>query len=532
MKKRATALFLACLFLVCLFTGVPTAAAEEDDAIRVCTARELLEAIAPGAVIALEPGTYDLSATIAAMEDRAGWVREHPWVEFEDSYDGYGVIIRDLEGLMLIGLGEGSGDARIVTEPRYTDVLRFRNCKLLRLANLTFGHTPEQGSCVGDVLEFQSCSDIGLTSVDLYGCGTYGICADRTTNLVMESSTIHDCSYGLLALNDCSDFRFVNSTLRDCEGYDMLDVRSSSLSFDGCTFEGNSGMWSFVPENCGSSIRFNACSFGLWESYEIRHRTDDGALSFDDSCSYEDPDPEAGEGGPVEIGSVGALFEAIRPGATICVLPGRYNITEWLESVRGDADAWNAEHPYVRIEQCYDGLQTVICNVDGLHIMGMGLDRAGTEFVIEPRYADVFAFHNCSNISFSNLTAGHTDTGECAGAVLSFESADDVILTNLDLYGCGVYGVEAWRSGNLSMRGCTVRDCSYGPVSIYSSYGTYSFEDSVFDGSDGGFVFYDSGTAYFMRCIFGELEGQGLAAQANVAWDNCLWLEPFRSTSG
>lgn len=57
-------------------------------------------------------------------------------------------------------------------------------------------------------------------------------------------------------------------------------------------------------------------------------------------------------------------------------------------------------------------MQIVIEGVDGLAISGQ--DGKDIELQVEPRYADVLTFRECSNVALNNLTIGHTkEQGSC-----------------------------------------------------------------------------------------------------------------------
>ncbi len=507
-------LFSLCLILV--LASSPKAAAE---AVRVSTVQELADAIVPGAEIALEPGTYDLTAWL-----QQGGSVQNPasCLSLEACFDGVEAVIHNLDGLHLYGLSADCADTRLVVEPRYADVLRFEGCSGITLENLTLGHTPEEGSCVGDVLEFQDCDRVVLTNLDLYGCGTYGISGEYSSDLRVERCTIRECSYGILYSVGCTGFRFVDCELRDCRGFNMLDVSGSSVSFDGCSFTGNRGDWSFLSDGEGNSLRFYGCEFGSWESLELdAWRKMSSSVSFDERCRFADTVDVLD--GPISVGSPEELFSAIQPGAVIFVEPGMYNLSTWIDRTWAEeGESWNAAHPFVRLQPCYDGVEAVIVGANGLSLIGLGQNRGETELVIQPRYASVLGFENCLDVSISGMTLGHTDGGECSGSVLNFDSCSAVTLTNLDLYGCGVYGVSGYGLGDLNMRGCCIHDCSGGPVSLYGGAGVNAFEDCIFTASDGGFTFYDCGRAEFRRCVFGIPEAHSLSFLPDVVIENCM----------
>lgn len=509
--KTSRILTLLAVLLLAFCLAAPAASADAA-VVRVSSAQELLAAIAPDTVIELEPGQYNLSQAIDGAPRRAG-----TWLRYESCWEGAEAVVHDLDSLTLRGLG----DVEIVVEPRAADVLRFEYCSNVTVENITLGHTIEPGVCTGDVLEFAACSSVTLSAVDLYGCGTYGVVASNSRDLSVENSTIRECSYGLMDLNGCSGVSFVNCDLRDCGGYNSLNVFQSGVTFDGCRFEGNSGLWGFLSQVEGNSLRFNGCSFGAWESAQVAALTSAyGELSFDENCSYA----EQTRGDTVTVTNAEEFFNAIAPGATVFLQPGRYDLGAWIaETWAAQGESWNAHHPYVRLQECYDGVEAVVTGADGLNIIGLGRDRGETELVVEARYADVLGFVNCSEVALANLTLGHTDGGDCSGAVVYFENVGSAVLTNLDLYGCGMNGIDSYESGPLTMRGSTIRECSAGPVYRYGGWGEYSFEDCVFTGSDGGFTFWECPGASFLRCVFGATEYASIAYDAAMSFQDCWY---------
>ena len=168
----------------------------EPQEVTVSTVDDLLAAIAPNTTISLEPGTYDL--TYAKDYGEPNLSGSYRWSE---AYDGWELTIQ-ADGVRLIG----KGDVEVVTQPRYANVLHFENCRDFQVQGLTLGHTPEQGSCSGNVIRMDGCSNGTVDSCDLYGCGTTGIVAMETRDVTVQNSTIHDCSEGGLYLRMCARF--------------------------------------------------------------------------------------------------------------------------------------------------------------------------------------------------------------------------------------------------------------------------------------------------------------------------------------
>ena len=263
-------------------TTLPEESAAEDEVIHVSTAGEFLEAIAPGVVIELAPGTYNLTEYLREASDT---VSDYVSRSFTD---GWQAEIHEVERLTIRGAKDGK--VEVVAEPRYSDVLYFNDCSDIAIENITFGHTIEQGNCQGAVLAFDYCRKISLDGLDLYGCGTYGVVADHTVSIALKDCIIRECSYGIVDLL-CSDTVFEGCTFRDNGGFDMLSLSGSFAHFEGCSFTGNEGD-NFLPayyhSDSESGARFERCTFGRWESQRLNEElTDHESFVFEDDCRFE-----------------------------------------------------------------------------------------------------------------------------------------------------------------------------------------------------------------------------------------------------
>jgi len=260
----------------------PEESVVEDEVVHVSTAGEFLEAIAPGVIIELAPGTYNLTEYLRKVSDN---VSDYVVRSFND---GWQAEIHEVEGLTIRGAKDGK--VEVVAEPRYCDVLYFNDCSDIVIENITFGHTIEQGNCEGAVLAFDYCRKISLDSLDLYGCGTYGVVADHTVGITLKDCIIRECSYGMVDLLS-SDTVFEGCTFRDNGGFDMLSLSGSFAHFEGCSFTGNKGD-SFLPtyyhSDSESGARFEGCTFGSWESQRLNEElTDQGSFVIGDDCQFE-----------------------------------------------------------------------------------------------------------------------------------------------------------------------------------------------------------------------------------------------------
>ncbi len=235
----------------------------------------------------------------------------------------------------------------------------------------------------------------------------------------------------------------------------------------------------------------------------------------------------------VHVKTIEELVEAIKPDAEIVIEKGKYNMSEFLEAkyASSDFENWSKEHPYVQIRDAFDGCELVIKDLSGLKISGGG-ETADTELVVEPRYASVLYFVNCTDCEVSGLTMGHTETGSCSGNVVDFESCRKMYIKKCDLYGCGVYGVGGYSgSGDLNIEDTTIRDCEFGPFDFYSVFGDVKFTNCKLTGSNGAGSFWDeyhNAKLIFTNCEFGGWESYlQFDEEGNMFFENCTFSEDY-----
>lgn len=236
-------------------------------------------------------------------------------------------------------------------------------------------------------------------------------------------------------------------------------------------------------------------------------------------------------GNAVTVSSMEELLEAFKPGAEIVLATGDYNLTEYINDFwyTDKAASFNAEHEYVEIRDCYDGAEAVVKNVANVTLTGAG-DMSDTEIVIEPRYGTVLTFEKCDNLKINNLTMGHTDAGECSGSVLALSACDGAELRKLDLYGCGVIGLECSNgTQNVAVYDSVLRDCSWGPLDVYDATGKVDLYNCSLTGSDGG-GYYNAESRLqlaFHNCVFGEGESQYWMFTEGVDFEDCEWSDLY-----
>ena len=499
-------------------TEGPAATEAPEAVIRLTSLAELPDAIAPGAVIELPEGT--LSITEAFDESFAG--AEWQYAYLVDYYDGYALVIRDVSDLTIRGAGIDRTELTVAS--CQADVLRFENCSGVTLEKMTLGHDVEPGSCNGAVIEVNECEDFELRELDLYGCGTYGVENMDSRNIALRDSVIHDCSYGILSCY-YGTMEVTDCELRDCWSYTSLDVYDSTMNFTGCAFTGNTAGAGFAPADGDNQITFHDCSFGASESFDVLYGlAGSGEVTYDDSCRFDESVRLPGN--VVTVSSTEELFETIAPNSSIVLLDGYYNMSEWLEpTFYEQGSEWNAAHPYVELIEEFDGIMARISDVPNLSIVGGFSSRFGVQLVVDPRYADVFCFRNCDGLTLANFTAGHTDTGECAGNVLTLDGCSDVSIHNCDLYGCGVVGIYADCVQNLTVTDSVIRDCSANALQIFDATGDIVFRDCSLYGNAWGISNWSNVPLVLERCYLDETESMSVLYSDTVQLIDCETTE-------
>lgn len=188
---------------------IPVDIPDDLPVVEVSTIDELLDAIASDTVVRLADGEYNLT-----QAGSYGQLTDHDALFWESGYDGYQLAIRHLQNLYLVG--SGSGNCRILTDPRYATVLNFRECETVVLQGLTVGHSDGMGYCSGGVLGFDNCRDVLVDACDLYGCGTVGITANGCRSVTANRTVIRECSYGGIEAHSSRNVMFLDGKIVNC----------------------------------------------------------------------------------------------------------------------------------------------------------------------------------------------------------------------------------------------------------------------------------------------------------------------------
>ena len=106
-------------------------------------------------------------------------------------------------------------------------------------------------------------------------------------------------------------------------------------------------------------------------------------------------------------------------------------------------------------------------NVKNLPIRGSG--KVNTTLECDPRSASVINLKNCENVTLEDFTAGHTlELGQCSSGVIYLQNCTGVGMNRLGIYGCGMIGLQAADSKDISLTDSDVYDCSSSAVQLAS----------------------------------------------------------------
>ncbi|MBP5743206.1 MAG: right-handed parallel beta-helix repeat-containing protein [Paludibacteraceae bacterium] len=241
---------------------------------KVKTALEFVKSLGSDRVITVE-GIINLSDVLqyddkcsqAGVSTLKAYSEPTAKISREDHFDGYQLVLNLCNNLTIQGSPKGGA---ILIEPRYAFIMSFRNSKNVVIRELTIGHTDE-GYCEGGVLEFENCEGVQIDKCDMYGCGTEGITASKTTDLRCVNSIIRDCSYSIMTLSSCFNVKFNDCDFYRNREYTLINVASSlNVSFSRCRFSQNRGPLFYVGD---ANLSMSDC--------EIYHQGDLGDLNLD-----------------------------------------------------------------------------------------------------------------------------------------------------------------------------------------------------------------------------------------------------------
>ncbi|MCF0219669.1 MAG: right-handed parallel beta-helix repeat-containing protein [Muribaculaceae bacterium] len=264
----------ALLSITCICLGALAASAETYT---VKTAEEFVNALGSDRTIVIDTQVpIILTPTIdqLAIERKINKFNyytggnDYAGIGYYDNGDGSGLALVGLKNLV-IEAKEGTTGA-LLTSPRQADVLTFESCENITLNRLTLGHTAG-GGCECGVIGLLGCTDVTIARCNLFGCGSEGIFVKDSKNVLMQTSSIHDCTYYTLHVADSNNVRFNNCGFRDNKRMDQINVnKSQDVSFTDCNFINLQGRLFFI--DCPTSFvrcMFDKCEYNPSEMTEM-----------------------------------------------------------------------------------------------------------------------------------------------------------------------------------------------------------------------------------------------------------------------
>ena len=180
-------------------------------------------------------------------------------------------------------------------------------------------------------------------------------------------------------------------------------------------------------------------------------------------------------------------------------------------------------------EPAFDGYQLLLTSMHHLTIEGEGNTRPS--IVIEPRYAYIFRFAACQDITLRHLEIGHTPEGFCLGGVLSFEDSQQIVVDDCSLYGCGTEGITTKRVQQLHCKATDIHHCSYSIFTLEQSDDVRFDNCRFYRNREYSLVnvFEDCSGITLNRCqIFGN-QGELFALQSPIRMEQCVVCHPESS---
>ena len=217
-----------------------------DEYVRVATAEQFLNALKSNAMILVAKNT-EINLTPLLNDASNFRTRYRQWrpggstevgnqevLISEEVFDGRQLTICNHKQMLI----RGEGHSGIVVEPRYAFCLNFKDCQQIEIRNLTIGHT-QGGYCQGGVIGVDGGWRVSIQDCDLYGCGTYGLELQKTRDFSMYRSNIHDCTYGIMMLNNVEFAKFEKCDFYHNREFSLVESHSSTIEFIDCRFYDN-----------------------------------------------------------------------------------------------------------------------------------------------------------------------------------------------------------------------------------------------------------------------------------------------------
>ncbi len=215
---------------------------EPRDIVAVSTVEALMTSLVDNTTVYLMPGTYNITEWLDSQKKLPSWNEDKieslsEGIYKEEVFDGDQAVLFDIDGLTITSMDKNN-PAEIVIEPRYANVFAFRDCDDLVIDSVVLGHTPDEGSCTGNVIDLNFCYHVNIRGCELYGCGAYALTMDSCYNVNVEDCDIHDCTYGCADIYYTDLLTFSRCDFHNCREFTMFSFNDcTEINFVGCSFK-------------------------------------------------------------------------------------------------------------------------------------------------------------------------------------------------------------------------------------------------------------------------------------------------------
>ena len=274
---------------------------------------------------------------------------------------------------------------------------------------------------------------------------------------------------------------------------------------------------------------------------------------------------DAATGTAIKVSNSREFLEALGSDRIIEMAPGKYNLSEWDPFLNNQPeqappypnllnDSGIKYAPGVSWEETFGGGELVLSEIENLTIRSPGENRS-SGIIVDPRYAFVLKFVNCSGITIENLTAGHSEGGYCTGGVFGFEGSKRITITGSNMYGCGTEGLVLMNVSDMRVTASRIYECTYDIMtvdggsniafdscvfnnneefSLVNVFGTrnISFAECEFTGNHGSNMFsvHDTTVSVQNSAFSGNTLSSPVQGSDNVEFVNCTFADAALET--
>ena len=232
--KKADFFVRIAMFILYLLLSAPSLARaevlEEPDS-EFLDATEILNRIVAagdGDVIVIQPGIYI-------------------WDNRDSGYE-IALDVRDKTNLVI----QGQGDVYVFCTGPNDVPIQFSGCDNVTVENIHFGHAvPEDSFCVKGVVYIKNSSGVTLKNCVLHGSGLFGVEAENSADILLESCSIIECTAHMVSLNSVDTFTMRDSLValndtRDMGGSLLAINGATNVLFEHTLFAGNKTDFGFI----------------------------------------------------------------------------------------------------------------------------------------------------------------------------------------------------------------------------------------------------------------------------------------------